>query len=176
MTAEDRSVNTGEGARGDTSAYSRVRDALQRDRKILFGRFEESGGGTNMVTLDESLVELYELQPEELPSLVLSNNFQFVEGFSYVVGHWYPIVRAVGSGIATPASQHFMDQHLERMFPDAKVTTEGVRTALSEDPSGARWLEEMAKIEFRERSLALIGARKAITGARKMYEQLAPAA
>lgn len=50
------------------------------------------------------------------------------------------------------------------------------RAALALDPSGATWLGEKARAEFTERNLALIGALKAITGARKMYEALTAAA
>ncbi|MBI2011185.1 hypothetical protein HYS91_00305 [Candidatus Daviesbacteria bacterium] len=155
--------------RGETPIHSLIIRALQEDRKALFAYFKQDRGTQ---ALDEELVDVYELRPAELPTLTLPNNLSFVEGFSYVASHWYPLVRAVASGAVAPGEEHFMDSHLDRVFPDGRVTTQQLRDALLADPSGATWLEQMAQDEFREGNLELTGARKAITGAKRMYEQL----
>lgn len=147
--------------------YYLVLENLAGDKESLYAFFKHNRGSA--LALDEVLVDTYELRPSELPELTLPNSLDFISGFSYVVGQWYPILRAIGSGKVKPGEEQFMDSHLERMFRDRIITTQRIRDALAVDPSGAIWLEEMANIEFRQGNLELIGARKAISGARKLY-------
>jgi len=155
----------------DTDAYSLVAENLARDKDSLYVFFKHNRGSAQ--ALDEELVDTYELRPAELPDLTLPNSLNFVSGFSYVVGQWYPIVRAIGSGKVKPGEEQSMDSHLEHMFRDRIITTQGIREALAIDPSAALLLEEMVAVEFRQGNLELLGARKAIIGARKMYQQFA---
>lgn len=157
-----------EGKR-DTDVYSLVAENLQRDKESLYEFFKHNRGSAQ--TLDEELVGTYELRPAELPDLTLPNSLNFVSGFSYVVGQWYPVVRAIGSGRVKAGEEQFMDSHLEHMFRDRIITTQVIREALAIDPSAASLLEAMATVEFRQGNLELLGAKKAITGARKMYQR-----
>ena len=151
--------------------YSLIARALQKDREALFTYFKQNGRSFTQA-LDDELVDVYELRLVEVPELTLPNSLSFVTGFSYVASHWYPLVRVAATGIIAPGDEHFMDTHLEGMFRDGRVTTQQLREALVADASGATWLEQIA---FRQGNLELIGARKAIIGARKMYEQLTTA-
>lgn len=151
------------------SAYAVVANSLKKDREAVFAYFNQNRINHD---LSEELIDTYELRPAELPTLVLPNHLKFVSGFSYVASHWYPLVRAVGSGLVVPGDEDFMNDHLTRMFPDGIVTTQSMIDALSTDATGATWLEERARFEFRQGNLELLGATKAIIGAKKMYEAL----
>lgn len=154
---------------GDKTVYSLIEGALKRDRETMFAHFKQRGG---VQGLDEELADVYELRPGDIPGLVLPNNLSFVAGFSLVVSHWYPAVRIITSPNFKPDDEQFFDAEFGRRFRDRVVTVQILREALATDPSGATWLEEMARAEFREENLELLGARKAIVGARKMYEAL----
>lgn len=156
-----------DGADGG-SIYDRILSTLQRDRETLWAHFQHNRGSQD---LDHRLVELYELRPDDLPTLTLPDSLTFVEGFSYVASHWYTLVRAVAGGKVTSGSEYFFDIHLAGLFKDGVVTTRTMRQELGEDPSGASWLEHRVRAEFRQENLSSIGARKAITGIRKIHEQ-----
>lgn len=177
MSLERRITNMQLDVAAGQSPYTLVGAALSKDSHAIHDFFQgsliERSGGVSADPLDSELDEAYDLKPADNPSLSLPRNLNFFDGFSYVSGHWYPIVRIIGSGlIKTPQDEELLDTHLKTLFRDGDVTTHSVRESLSIDPTGANWLEERAKIEFTEGNLALIGARKAITGARKMYEAL----
>ena len=161
------------GHEGEENAdvYSLVLKKLARDKDYLYAFFKHDRGSAQ--ALGEEVVDTYELRPTKLSELTLPKSLDFVSGFSYVVGQWYPIVRAVGSGKVKPGEEQFMDSHLERTFRDRIITTQLIRESLTTDPSGATLLEEMATVEFRQGNLELLGARKAIIGVRKMYQQFA---
>ena len=158
---------------GNKTIYSLIEGALKRDREALFAHFYQRA---KTQSLDEELAEIYELRPENVPDLLLPNNLSFVAGFSFVVSHWYPVVRIVASSEFKPSDEEIFDAEFGRRFRDRVVTARMLRDVLAVDHSGATWLEEMARVEFREENLELLGARKAITGVRKMYEQLAATA
>lgn len=174
MTFERPPVNPNEGKRDSKTVYDQVFAALQTARQALFVHYTQNRGSRN---LDERLVELYELRPVDLPELNLPDNLAFgVDGFAYVASHWYPLVRAVGSGRVKPEDEEFFNEHLARMLPDAHVTISDIRESLAEDASGASWLEQQVRAEFRQGNLSSLGARCAITGIRKLHEALASAA
>jgi len=66
-----------------------------------------------------------------------------------------------------------VDYLLGNNFPGQNVTSKSLLKALMIDPSGAAWLEEMARNEFKNDQLGLTGALKAVAGARKMHSMLA---
>lgn len=169
MSLERRISQLRQENNGDKNTYSLIEGALKRDREAMFAYFKQRGG---VQGLDEELADVYELRPEDVPGLTLPNNLSFVAGFSLVVSHWYPAVRVITSPNFKPADEGFFDAEFGRRFRDRVVTAQILREALAADPSGATWLEEMARAEFREGNLELLGARKAIAGARKMYEAL----
>ena len=151
----------------ETQAYDRVSQTLRRDQRVLWYHFQ---AGKTVQSLDPALAEVYELKADGLPELNLTGNLEFIGGFSYIAGQWYPLLRAIGSGLVSPEHEQFMDAELERKFPDAKITTEIIRDALTKDPSGATFLEQRARVEFRQETLELAGARRAIAGIRKLHE------
>lgn len=153
----------------ETPVHDLVFCALKKDRDAIWAYFHQR----TLQSLDKDLVEIYDLKPPDLPELNLSDNLSFVSGFGYVASHWYPLVRAVATGRIKHGDEYVMDSHLERMFPDGRITTKELNDNLIEDPSGATWLEQRARVEFRQGNLELIGARKAITGIRKMHEAFA---
>ena len=130
--------------------YSLIARALQKDREALFTYFKQNGRSFTQA-LDDELVDVYELRLVEVPELTLPNSLSFVTGFSYVASHWYPLVRVAATGIIAPG-----DEHLNQI-------------------RGCVTGKQIARVEFRQGNLELIGARKAIIGARKMYEQLTTA-
>lgn len=161
----------------ESSVYSIVAKKLKQDGSRMF-HFLRQGqgqrhGGSFADPIDAEMAETYELIPNDIPTLFLPGNLSFVDGFSYVTAHWYPLIRIVATEDMTSEGGRVMDEILDRMFPDGGITRQVLQEALRVDPSGATWLEERAKVEFNEGTLALIGARRAITGARKMYEALA---
>jgi len=150
-----------------TNPYAVIAGVLRTDTAALFAYSRGEG------PLDEELVRRYELRPDDLPELTLPNSLDFVGGFSYVSGQWYPLIRAIATHQdPTPAMIGSMDAELAHLIPDGIVTTQTLREALQEDPSGATWLEQRARVEFRQGNLELIGAMKAITGVRKMFAEL----
>lgn len=149
------------------SPYAIIADTLATDAASLFAYLEGKG------TLSKELLESYEITPPELPDLRLPDRLDFVGGFSYVSRQWYPIVKAIAVITEpTPEMEHAMNTHLEGMFKDAIVTVQGLRQALQIDPSGATWLEQRARAEFRQGNLELMGARSAIKGISRMFEEL----
>lgn len=180
MSLERRVAQMRQEQAAGQSAYFVIAATLRKDSSAMFSFFQKNlrgkNGGVSAEPIDPELVDVYELKPEDIPTLSLPSNLSFLDGFSYVAGHWYQFVRIVGSGLVKPKDEHIMDSELERIFPDRGITTQVLRGALSVDPSGATWLEEQARVEFNEETLSLIGARKAISGAKRMYELLTPAA
>lgn len=85
-------------------------------------------------------------------------------------------MKTIAEGRVAQEDEHIMDGELAHMFRDRVVTTRGVKEALVIDPSGSSWLREMARAEFTEGTLSLVGANKAIQGVRNMYEALTNAA
>lgn len=175
MSLESRAAQMRHENRGEISVYSLIESALKKDREALFACFKQNSGQFTPA-LDEDLVDVYELRPDDIPGLSLPSNLSFVSGFSLVVSHWYPAIRVVTATSFKLNDEQFFDTEFGRRFRDRVVTSHTLRDALTTDPSGATWLEEMASAEFREENLELLGARKAIKGARKMYEALTAAA
>ena len=169
MSLERRVSQLRQENTGNKTIYYLIGGALKRDREAMFSHFKQGGGAQS---LDEELTDVYELRPEDVPGLTLPNNLSFVAGFSLVVSHWYPAVRVLTSPSFKPDDEGFFDAEFGRRFRDRVVTAQTLKEALATDPTAATWLEEMARSEFREENLELLGARKAITGARKMYEVL----
>lgn len=155
-----------DGAEG--SPYALIVGALNRDSSKVWEWYRQGG-----VFADPNgeLAEVYELTPDDIPDLSLPSNFSFTEGFS-LVRQWYIRMKAISEGCVANEYEHIMDSELARMFRDRVVTTRSVRDTLDVDPSGATWLNEITRAEFTEGTLAFIGARKAITGVRNMYEAL----
>ena len=181
MSLERRIVQMRQEAGEVNSLYLPVEKALKKDAQAMFDFFQkkllEKSGGVAVAPIDQELVDVYELKPEEIPTLSLPNNLSFVEAFSYVAAHWYPYIRIIGTNLVKPDDEQFMDIRLKELFPKENVTILTVRDSLATDPSGATWLEERAKVEFTgEGTLSRVGAQKAINGARKMYERLTVAA
>ena len=117
------------------------------------------------------LVELYELAPIDMPDFSLVKNVAFTRGF-HLVTTWYDCIPSVATRQLTDDETQTMDEKLGKMFPDRVVTTQSLQESLIQDPSGVAWLEDMARAEFTEDTLAPFGAYKAITGIRKMYDAL----
>lgn len=154
---------------GQVSPYPLIEKALQGDREALFAYFKQN---RSTQALDEELVDVYELRSTKPPTLTLPDDLSFIAGFSMVVSTWYPAIRIVSTVDFKPGDEQIFDEEFGRRFRDRFVTARTLREALASDPSGSTLLEEMARAEFREENLELIGALKAITGIRKMYQAL----
>jgi hypothetical protein len=122
--------------------------------------------------LNPSLAETYGLTSAEMPSLALTNNLLFVAGFSYAIVRWYPLIERVSSSESDPTEELTADILVEINTRGRLSTAAELRERLKTDPSGATWLEQMARMEFSDSAMELFGALKAISGARKMHEQL----
>lgn len=170
MSLETRMVQMRQEAATAPSYYSVIVKILKADSSVIHTFFQNRSRGLHQDTVDAELADIYELAPAEIPALALPSNLAFFSGFSYVGRQWYPWLNAVV--ISRPEQQQFLDQEMGRFFPDRAVTAKRVREALAVDPSAATWLEQMARVHFRNDNLELIGALKVITGARKMYEGL----
>lgn len=165
MSLERRVAQLKQESKEDRTVYSVIEGALKRDRDVLFTYFKQNRGSGQCI--DEELVDVYELRPDSIPF-----NVSFMSGFSLVISTWYPAIRVLTSHNFKSSDEHFFDSEFGRRFRDRVVTSHTLRDALIVDPSGATWLEEMAGAEFRQENLELLGARKAITGIRKMHELL----
>ena len=77
----------------ETQAYDRVSQTLRRDERVLWYHFQ---AGKTVQSLDPALAEVYELKADGLPELNLTGNLEFIGGFSYIAGQWYPLLRAIG--------------------------------------------------------------------------------
>lgn len=156
----------------NNSPYTIIFETLSNDCSGLWNHFRNYNKHGFTPDIDPVLVARYKLAPNTIPHFSLPNTFPFMDGFSYVAGHWYPIVRAVASDLVRPNDYSIMDTHLERMFRDRVVQTQELREEFRKDPSGANWLDNMAIIEFKEGTLSFVGAKKAITGVRNMFTAL----
>ena len=178
MSIENRVARLRQEGENASSPHSYIIAALNSDAQHIWSfytqsRYQQIGGATPN-PIDQDIIDTYELQPADIPTLALPRDFSFTDGFSYI-RNWLPYIRAVGEGMVAPEDEHIMDSQLARMFPDRFVTTQNLRGSLALDPSGATFLNKMADAELTEGTLSLIGARKAITGIKNMYEALAAA-
>ena len=178
MSLERRVSQMRQKGGAESSPYSLILNALDKDSRDVWALYIQRNSNRSGISftdpLSTDLEEVYELRPTNLPTFSLPSNFSFTEGFS-LVRRWYALVRPVATGQVALEDEQIMDSELGRMFPDRVVTTRNLRKALTVDPSGADWLNDMASAEFTEGTLALIGARKAITGVKNMYEALTSA-
>lgn len=170
MLLENRILRMKQERPSSRSDYAVIAKALKVDSSTIHTFFHNRSRGLQQNPLDAELAEVYELTTAEVPTLALSGNLAFFSGFSYVGRQWYPWLNAVA--ISGPEDQQFLDQEMGRLFPDRAITAQNVQDALATDPSGATWLEEMARAHFRNDDLELIGGLRAVIGARKMYEGL----
>lgn len=121
-----------------------------------------------MAALGQPLLDTYGLAPTE------SIDTSFMSGFGMVASHWYPAIRIVSTIELALGDEEVFNEEFRRRFRDRYVTVENLRETLLHDPSGAKFLEEMARLEFRGADDELSGALKAITGVRKLYETMTP--
>ena len=149
---------------GEYPVYTHIQAQLQHDREALFAHSRQGSR-----TLDQALVARYELSPTEPIDL------SFLSGFGMVSSHWYPAIRIVSTLDLDERDEGIFNEELGRRFIDRYVTVASTREALIKDPSGAAFLEEMARLEFRNADDELKGALKAIAGARNLYEALSTA-
>lgn len=168
MSLERRVAQMRQEGGTESSPYSLILGALNRDSSKVWDWYRQNGA---VADPNGELAEIYELTRDDIPDLSLPSNFSFTEGFS-LVRQWYVRMKAIAEVRVAQEDEHIMDSELARMFRDGVVTTRSVRGILDIDPSGASWLNEMARAEFTEGTLALTGARKAVAGVRNMYEAL----
>lgn len=176
MSLETRISQMRQEQEKGSSPHQAVLTKLRGDRNAMFKLLQSNltarDGGAVADPIDEELDEVYQLKPADVPTLALPGTLQFFDGFSYVVGHWYPLVAAIGSGLVKEEDEGLLNSELQRLFPRVPVKVSDIKDSLGEDSSAATWLNQRAEIEFNEGHLALIGAKTAIFGARKMYEQI----
>lgn len=172
MSIEHRIVKMRQEGGAESSPYSLIEGALNKDSNAVWDWYAQ---GEAFADPTGELAEVYELSHDDIPDLSLPSSLRFTEGFS-LVRRRYNLMRAIAEGRVEPEHEHIMDSELARMFKDKVVTTQSVRDALGIDPSGATLLSEIVRSELTDRTLALTGAIKAITGVRNMHTALTAAA
>ncbi len=149
---------------GELPVYTRIQGQLQYDREALFAHYRQGSQ-----SLDPTLADRYGLSPTD------SIGLSFLSGFGMVASTWYPAIRIESTIELGQRDMEIFNEEFGRRFIDRYVTVASIREALAEDPSGATFLEEMARLEFRNADDELAGALKAIAGARNLYEALTSA-
>ena len=141
--------------------------------------------------VDEGLIKLYELRPFELEeaALVISpKDLLFVSGFSYVAGHIFPPLVVASKQLSGHLS---LTQSTEAVMASSEETRNLFAThvrnnpllgalvsgeisdELERNPSGIQWLEKRVREEFKNGGMELVGAQKAVAGARNLFAMFA---
>lgn len=170
---------------GGANIHEVIGSVLLADSTRIFRYFRtpDSTVGSAIEPVNEEVVSLYDLpQPgQKLPDTVSEG---FISGFYFVAGTLYPSLFPVSKGTSevspgeggetTGFSEGVRKGYVEQSPTNPALRAE-LEDALKTEPSADRWLNAQVDTFFADNESELAGAKSALSGAKKLYEELSAA-